>query len=1045
MVADKIKPPKFDGNNFSRWSKLVKMWSSATTIEPDKQGPILIMCMSGKAQDIALGLPDHSIENILQAMANVYGDRNSLVKLYEEFDSFLRLPNQSIREYLQTYEQKCTELEGMKLSIPDIIKSVRLLKGSNISENEKKMVKMASGPDMKFEATVKAIRSLEDEYEKITSQESLAVKQETEELTFMCQYCQEPRLTRVKKCYRCRKPGHFAKDCPKNQTRTKQDYNNSYFPPQRFRRKIYYEEVSDEEDGELMEDLEEEDEERNNHGGGLQKSVFFQSDVGNEIEDILLVGETVSHAVLDCGASKTVCGLEWYTCFIESLREEQREQSKEHPSDTIFKFGVGKLKAKFRAAIPVNICDEEVTLNVHVVDTDIPLLLSRSSMKSLGMNIDLKNDAVIINGKSFDLKVTISGHYTLQVLKPVEEVLMASSIETTEPKRIAEKLHKRFAHASSNQITELLKNAKIKNRKDITNELQKIENSCDFCIRHKRASPKPDVCLPLANHFNELVSMDLKMINENWVLHCIDYVTRFSAAHTVRNKSADEIIEKFLLIWIAVFGPPQKVLSDNGCEFTNAKIRSLCSIAQIFTAAEAPFSNGICERHNALIGKMTIKIMKEERCKLQVALMWAVHAKNSLLNIFGFSPYQLVFGFNPNIPGNSNNKLPALTTIPPEEHVREHLNCLHKARQAYIEAENCNRIKRALAGRVYAGTYQQFCSGDEVYFKRLGMEGWQGPGTVIAQQGTSVIIKTGSKTLIKLHPCKIMLKEEADKDCSITPITPASPVPEETPNNENVADNDDYSDSDSEVEAEGFVPTPQNETRESGSTPTHQNQIGKQQFPKIGDTIKYKLKDETDYKLATIISRATKASASNAGWFNVKHPSDQSTISVNMKEVDWLLDYEHDIEVENFANLQAQETFVLTSIEKDDSKFTAAKLNEIENWKQFQVYEEVNKSDYPNSEVLSCRWVTEEKQEEEGIRYKARLVIRGFEETDAPQADSPTANKSIIRLFIAISNILGFEIKALDVKRAFLQSNAIKRTILVKPPKEFRTNKEKEW
>ena len=93
MVADKIKPPKFDGNNFSRWSKLVKMWSSATTIAPDKQGPILIMCMSGKAQDIALGLPDHSVENILQAMANVYGDRNSLVKLYEEFDSFQRIPN----------------------------------------------------------------------------------------------------------------------------------------------------------------------------------------------------------------------------------------------------------------------------------------------------------------------------------------------------------------------------------------------------------------------------------------------------------------------------------------------------------------------------------------------------------------------------------------------------------------------------------------------------------------------------------------------------------------------------------------------------------------------------------------------------------------------------------------------------------------------------------------------------------------------------------------------------------------------------------------
>ena len=43
-------------------------------------------------------------------------------------------------------------------------------------------------------------------------------------------------------------------------------------------------------------------EETNN---GQEKQVFFQSDVGNEVEDILLVGETVNKAVLDSGASKT--------------------------------------------------------------------------------------------------------------------------------------------------------------------------------------------------------------------------------------------------------------------------------------------------------------------------------------------------------------------------------------------------------------------------------------------------------------------------------------------------------------------------------------------------------------------------------------------------------------------------------------------------------------------------------------------------------------------------------------------------------------------
>ena len=85
------------------------------------------------------------------------------------------------------------------------------------------------------------------------------------------------------------------------------------------------------------------------------------------------------------------------------------------------------------------------------------------------------------------------------------------------------------------------------------------------------------------------------------------------------------------------------------------------------------------------------------------------------------------------------------------------------------------------------------------------------------------------------------------------------------------------------------------------------------------------------------------------------------------------------------------------------------------------------------------------KQSNGGIQYKARLVIRGFEEKSSPQSDSPTANKCVIRLFLAISNIRNFKLKALDVKRAFLQSNQIQRTILVRPPKEFRKSNEIVW
>ena len=98
---------------------------------------------------------------------------------------------------------------------------------------------------------------------------------------------------------------------------------------------------------------------------------------------------------------------------------------------------------------------------------------------------------------------------------------------------------------------------------------------------HKRASPLPSVSIPLAYSFNEMVSVDLKQINNKWVLHCIDYVTRFSAAHPIKDKSPEEIIEKFFMIWISIFSPPQKVFSDNGGEFIGDKTIAMCNAFNI--------------------------------------------------------------------------------------------------------------------------------------------------------------------------------------------------------------------------------------------------------------------------------------------------------------------------------------------------------------------------------------------------------------------------------------------------------------------------------
>ena len=465
------------------------------------------------------------------------------------------------------------------------------------------------------------------------------------------------------------------------------------------------------------------------------------------------------------------------------------------------------------------------------------------------------------------------------------------------------------------------------------------------------------------------------MIDNTWVLHCIDYLTRFSAAHVLKNKSAEEIIEEFSLIWISVFGPPENILSDNGCEFSNPKMQNLCcsfNITQKFTAAEAPFSNGICERHNALIGKMTTKVVNDQKCRLNIALLWAIHAKNSLLNKYRFSPYQLVFGHNPNIPGNSNNRLPALST-PNDDIVREHLNCLHKARSAYIEAENSNRIRRALAGKLFTGTYQKFCPDDKVYYKRLGKNGWQGPGIVLAQNGTEIIIKTGASSLIKVHPCKAILKEEADKQLNAT--KPTASLQSKTQNvtviegknnepetvEEISEDEDEDTDNTGRLQIQNNIGKCLQNSLPTNSCSSVNNEENTAKLLKVGDMIKYKDRPNEEYKLATIISRAGKASGKYSNWYNIQNASSNIKEAKDLGAIEWQTYENQDSDVEQFVNQQTQEALVLTSIEKNDIRYDIAKQKEIDEWTHFKVYEEVNRNEYPEDEILSCRWVTEKK------------------------------------------------------------------------------------
>ncbi|XP_063676591.1 uncharacterized protein LOC134812913 [Bolinopsis microptera] len=600
-------------------------------------------------------------------------------------------------------------------------------------------------------------------------------------------------------CYGCYSPGHWIRDCPlrapfRQQMNFQRPPYQQHTMPYNQRSMRYMQRPNNQQPGyrqgppnpayynqqipyylsDMIPNNEEfygYDQEYYEEPTPTEKPIFFQSNVGQEEEAVFLVGETVNKALLDSGASRTVAGENWYSCFLDSLDDETRSTVKEFPAELIFRFGVGTLESSKKVIIPVTICTHEIWLEVHIVNSDIPLLLSLMSMKNMGVHLNFETDTVTIRGEDYKLELTESGHYVIPIKEQnvkFESILIAEErSQEINLKKQANKLHKRFAHAPIDRIVKLLKNAGVEAGKleALEENLKNLEKTCEFCLTHKRAHPRPKVSLPMANSFNELVAIDLKLIEGKWILHAIDYLTRFSSAAVLENKTSDEVIDKFFTIWISMFGPPQRILSDNGGEFVSYAFESLCEsfdIKQMTTAAEAPFSNSVCERHNSLIGDMTEKVFYDVKCPLNVALMWAVHAKNTLINIHGFSPYQLVFGTNPNIPGVTSSNLPALEGTTPSQIVANHLNSLHKAREAYVKVENSDRLRRALIGRVYEGTHQRFLPGDTVYFKRTNTKEWHGPAKVIGQDGTSVLVKNGG-LLVKVHPCKMVLKQEADE------------------------------------------------------------------------------------------------------------------------------------------------------------------------------------------------------------------------------------------------------------------------------------------
>jgi hypothetical protein len=110
----------------------------------------------------------------------------------------------------------------------------------------------------------------------------------------------------------------------------------------------------------------------------------------------------------------------------------------------------------------------------------------------------------------------------------------------------------------------------------------------------------------------------------------------------------------------------------------------------------------------------------------------------------------------------------------------------------------------------------------------------------------------------------------------------------------------------------------------------------------------------------------------------------------------------------------------------DTSNWRAGIEEELKGLLDMGVYKLVPRSAVPTGrKVLRGKWVFRLKRDENGnpVRYKARLVVKGFEQVfgqDYVETTSPTARMESLRLILHLAAVNGWEVQQVDVKTAYL-------------------------
>ena len=132
----------------------------------------------------------------------------------------------------------------------------------------------------------------------------------------------------------------------------------------------------------------------------------------------------------------------------------------------------------------------------------------------------------------------------------------------------------------------------------------------------------------------------------------------------------------------------------------------------------------------------------------------------------------------------------------------------------------------------------------------------------------------------------------------------------------------------------------------------------------------------------------------------------------------------------------------IADLPKRQADFSAAKQEELTQFIENDVFEEINKRLVPaNVKILGSRWLlTEKRLDGHNVNKKARIVVQGCYQVkgvDDDESYSPVMSTSSLRTIIAIATTRRWKIHQMDVKTAYLNA-PLTGEVYVRPPMDVR-------